>query len=55
MKTIKILDLRGRLIDVKDNLNCSQIVLKELLVANEVLFLQITNEEGIIVTKKIIR
>jgi hypothetical protein len=55
MKTIKILDLRGRIIDVKDNLNCSQIILKELLVANEVLVLQITNEEGIIVTKKIIR
>ncbi len=55
MKSIKILDLRGRIIDFKENIHSSQTIVKEFLVANEVLFLQITNEEGIVVTKKIIR
>ncbi len=55
MKSIKILDLSGRIIDFKENINSSQTIVKEFLVVNEVLFLQITNEEGIVVTKKIIR
>ena len=52
MKTVKIYDIRGRLLFEKNNINASQ---EEVLltIANQVVLVQITDSNGAIVTKKI--
>ena len=54
MSSVKVFDIRGRLIEEKTNINASQTTIKGGL-ANEVLLIQITSEDGIVVTKKVIR
>ncbi|WP_370637867.1 T9SS sorting signal type C domain-containing protein [Flavobacterium wongokense] len=54
MKSVKVFDIRGRLLFDKTNINSNQATISGGL-ANEVLLLQITSEDGIVVTKKVIR
>ena len=54
MSSIKVFDIRGRLIEKKSNINASQATIKGGL-ANEVLLVQITSVDGEIVTKKVVR
>ena len=54
MSSVKVFDIRGRLIEEKNNINASQTTIKGGL-ANEVLLVQITSEDGVTVTKKVIR
>ncbi len=54
MATVKVFDIRGRLIEEKKAINASQTTIKGGL-ANEVLLVQITSEDGVTVTKKVIR
>ncbi|QBZ96594.1 T9SS type A sorting domain-containing protein [Flavobacterium sangjuense] len=54
MSSIKIFDIQGRLLqDIKD-INSSQTKISAGL-SNEVLLVQITSDDGIVVTKKVIR
>lgn len=54
MKSIKVFDLRGRLLNVFDNINSAQTKVSGGN-ANGVLLLQITSTDGAVVTKKVIR
>ncbi len=54
MSSIKVFDSRGRLLEEKKGINASQTTINGGL-ANEVLLVQITSEEGGIVTKKVVR
>ena len=54
MSMVKIFDIRGRLLQEQKNSNASQTAMS-VGVANEILLVQITSEEGIVVTKKVIR
>ena len=54
MSSVKVCDIRGRLIEEKTDANTNQITIKGGL-ANEVLLVQITSTDGVVVTKKVIR
>ncbi|WP_293891730.1 T9SS sorting signal type C domain-containing protein, partial [Flavobacterium sp.] len=54
MSSVKVFDIRGRLIEEKTAINASQTTIKGGL-ANEVLLVQITSDDGITVTKKVVR
>ena len=54
MSSIKVFDIRGRLLQEKNDINASQTTIGNGL-ANQVLLVQITSEDGITVTKKVIR
>jgi hypothetical protein len=54
MSNIKVYDVRGRLLQEYKNVNDSQTTINVGLV-NQVLFVQITSEDGVMVTKKVIR
>jgi hypothetical protein len=54
MSCIKIFDIRGRLLQEKSGINASQTTINSGL-ANGVLLVQITSEDGAVVTKKVIR
>ena len=54
MAFVKVFDIRGRLLETKTNINSNQTTVNTGL-ANEVLLVQITSEEGITVTKKVIK
>ncbi len=54
MNTVKVFDVRGRLLEVKSAINASQTTLKGGT-ANEVLLVQVTAQDGSTVTKKVIR
>ncbi|NMH25627.1 GEVED domain-containing protein [Flavobacterium solisilvae] len=54
MSSIKVFDLRGRLLTTQDDINASQTNL-QVDVATQVLLLQITSVDGMTVTKKIIK
>ena len=54
MSTIKVFDIRGRLLEEKTAVNASQTTISGGL-ANEVLLVQITSEDGVVVTKKVVR
>ncbi|MCF6128202.1 T9SS sorting signal type C domain-containing protein [Flavobacterium sp. AS60] len=54
MSSIKIFDIRGRLLQDLKDINSSQTIISAGL-ANQVLLVQITSDDGIIVTKKVIR
>lgn len=54
MKSVKVFDVRGRLIEEKSNVNATQTTLKGGN-ANEVLLVQVTSQDGLTVTKKVIR
>jgi hypothetical protein len=54
MASIKVFDIRGRIIEEKQSINANQTTIKGGL-ANQVLLVQITSEDGLVVTKKVIR
>jgi len=54
MSTVKVFDIRGRLLLDQRNINAKQTAVNTGS-ANEVLLVQITSQEGITVTKKVIR
>jgi hypothetical protein len=54
MDSVKIFDIRGRLVQERKAINASEMVINAGL-ANEVLLVKITSQDGITVTKKVIR
>jgi trimeric autotransporter adhesin len=54
MDTVKMFDVRGRLLQEQKGINASQATINAGL-ANQVLLVQITSQDGITVTKKVIR
>ena len=54
MSNIKVYDVRGRLLQEYKNVNDSQTTINVGLV-NQILLVQITSEDGVMVTKKVIR
>jgi len=54
MATVKVFDIRGRLLLEKKNINATQTIVSGGM-ANEVLLVQITTTDGIVVTKRAIR
>lgn len=54
MTSIKVFDIQGRLLQEKKGINASQTIMGSGL-ANQVLLVQITSEDGVMVTKKVIR
>lgn len=54
MRSIKVFDIRGRLIEEKTAVNANLTTIKGGL-SNQVLLVQITSEDGVIVTKKVVR
>ncbi|WP_339838625.1 T9SS sorting signal type C domain-containing protein [uncultured Flavobacterium sp.] len=51
--SVKIFDIRGRLLAEKGNVNASEVVLN-VASANEVLLVQVANTDGAVVTKKVV-
>lgn len=54
MATVKVFDIRGRLLVERKAINATQTTIQVGL-SNEVLLVQITSEDGILVTKKVVR
>ncbi len=54
MNTIRVFDVRGRLLTTKNNINASQTSL-QVDAATQVLLVQVTSVDGEVVTKKVIR
>jgi hypothetical protein len=54
MATVKVFDLRGRLLLEKKNINATETTVGGGM-ANEVLLIQITTVQGVVVTKRVIR
>ena len=54
MDSIKVFDIRGRLLETKKGINASETTIVSGL-ANEVLLVQMTSEDGVVVTKKVVR
>jgi hypothetical protein len=54
MKSLKVFDIRGRLLEEKTAINATQTTVKGGA-ANEVLLVQVTSQDGLTITKKVIR
>lgn len=54
MASIRVFDIRGRLVEEQKGINATQATIRGGL-ANQVLLVQITSEEGAVVTKKVIK
>ena len=54
MSSIKVFDIRGRLLTTQNNINASQTSI-QVDVPTQVLLLQITSLDGVVVTKKVIK
>ena len=54
MGTVKVFDVRGRLLLEKQNINATQTTITAGL-SNEVLLVQIATTDGTVVTKKVVR
>ncbi len=54
MQTVKVFDIRGRLLATQNNINAIQTTIAAGQ-ANEVLLIQVTSVDGITVTKKVVR
>ncbi|NMH26522.1 T9SS sorting signal type C domain-containing protein [Flavobacterium silvaticum] len=53
MKKVAIYDVRGRLLIWKDNIDATETTFEQLPFASQVLMVQVTSQDGSIVTKKI--
>jgi hypothetical protein len=53
MKDVRLFDARGRLITEKIDINASEVQFTNLNVANQLILVQITTQEGAVVTKKV--
>lgn len=54
MKEVKIVDMRGRLVAQKNNINATDVNFSHLNAAQQVLLVQITIEDGELVTKRVV-
>ena len=54
MKSVKIYDVQGRLVIEKNDINSQSATLQKVGLANQVLMVQITSVDGVVVSKKII-
>jgi hypothetical protein len=54
MQSVQIFDVRGRLVLERKNINSEQVVFENLNIAHQVLVVQITALDGVVVNKKII-
>lgn len=54
MDKVSVFDVRGRLLVEKNKVNTSEITIDGSKMANQVLLIQITSDEGTVVTKKIV-
>ena len=54
MKQVRVMDLRGRLIAEKDQINATEVNFSNLNSAQQVLLVQITTVDGTVVTKRVI-
>ncbi|HQW70023.1 MAG TPA: T9SS sorting signal type C domain-containing protein, partial [Flavobacterium sp.] len=54
MASVKVFDIRGRLLLEREDINASQTTMT-VGTTNEVLLVQITSEDGVVVTKKVVR
>jgi hypothetical protein len=54
MKEVKLYDVRGRLVLAKNNLKNDKVIFENLAMAQQVLLVHITTENGAVVVKKII-
>jgi hypothetical protein len=54
MSSVRVLDIRGRLVHQKNNINGTTTVLSNLNIQEGVLVIQVTLEDGQIINKKII-
>jgi hypothetical protein len=54
MASVKVFDIRGRLLLERNNINASQTTMT-VGMANEVLLVQITSEDGVVVSKKVVK
>jgi hypothetical protein len=54
MASVKVFDIRGRLLLEHKGINASQTTIT-VGMANEVLLVQVTSEDGVVVTKKVVR
>ncbi|MGK4568335.1 T9SS sorting signal type C domain-containing protein [Flavobacterium sp. 3HN19-14] len=54
MKTVRIFDVRGRFIYERTDINATTTALKDLRAEQEVLLVQITSQNGEVVTKKVV-
>uniref|UniRef100_UPI002FDA5911 T9SS sorting signal type C domain-containing protein n=1 Tax=Flavobacterium sp. TaxID=239 RepID=UPI002FDA5911 len=54
MSIVKVFDIRGRLIQEKKAINANHTIIN-VGDTNEVLLVQITSQDGVVVTKKVIR
>jgi hypothetical protein len=54
MSKVKIFDIRGRFLQEQKDINATQTTINVGLV-NEVLLVQISSEDGVVVTKKVVR
>jgi hypothetical protein len=54
MSRVKVMDLRGRLIAEKDQINAAEVQFSNLNASQQVLLVQITTTDGTIVTKRVI-
>jgi len=51
---VKVFDVRGRLLAEKTNVNASEVVINTAT-SNELVLVQVTNTDGVVVTKKVIK
>jgi hypothetical protein len=54
MQSVKIFDIRGRLLAESHNINATQTIMTVSL-TNEVVLVQVTSEDGAVVTKKVVK
>ena len=54
MKQVRVMDLRGRLIAEKDQINATEVNFSNLNSAQQILLVQITTLDGTVVTKRVI-
>ena len=54
MDSVKIFDIRGRLITIKKDINSNEAVIANLNAEEQVLLVQITSKDNRVVTKKIV-
>jgi hypothetical protein len=54
MSKVKVFDIRGRFLQEQKDINATQTTINIGLV-NEVLLVQISSEDGVVVTKKVVR
>ncbi len=54
MQTVRLFDMRGRLICIKENINASSVTIENLKAEQQVLIIQITDEDNRTVSKKLL-